>query len=172
MQYLSNPIDNSPLLDQLKVIDLSDSFTFGFLPEASVNDDLNAQYLILPSSVIDIRKRLGEHANDESLLEMPNRKTVFRNQHSSDYVLPTIVFSLSYLTNNPHIISVILGILSNFATGAIKSILSLNKKKNVTKLSIVIVDEYNNKNCQFDYEGPSEGIKEIDLEKIVEKFKQ
>ena len=84
---------------------------------------------------------------------------------SFEWVLPTLFFSESLLSENPAIVSVSLGVIANFLTDTLKD--KETGRKQPCKLDIVTEKSRSKTYKKISYEGPIDGISKLD--KIVKE---
>ena len=85
-------------------------------------------------------------------------------QRSIDWFGPTLLFTTAALTQNPELVSVAINVLSNYISDYFKG----HKEPNV-KLNI-IVQKSKTEYTKFMYEGPKDGLTEI--EKVIKNLKK
>jgi hypothetical protein len=76
--------------------------------------------LVYESSVPDIRILFREAGIIETRLEKQGDKCFYKQDKHFDWIGPTIFISASFLSQNPHIISITEGIISNYLTDLFK----------------------------------------------------
>ena len=93
-----------------------------------------------------------------------NEKPSYIGYRASEWVIPTLFFSATLLSENPTIVSISLGVIANYLTGILKEL----GGEQAAKLDIV-VEESKSKTCKkISYEGPIAGIPKLaDIAKEV-----
>ena len=125
------------------------------LPELT-EDEQN----IYASSTVSFFKFARKFINIQ-YVKQPN---IILEQRSIEWFGPTLLFRTAALVQNPELVSIALNVLSNYISDYFKG----HKEPNV-KLNIVVQKseiEYTN----FMYEGPKDGLKEI--EKVIKSLKK
>ena len=95
-----------------------------------------------------------------SEIRRENEKPSYMGHRSAEWVLPTLCFSASLLSENPAIVSISLGVIANFLTDRIKE----TDRKQTGKLDIVIEIEKNKSKTykKISYEGPIDEMSKLD----------
>ncbi|MFT3844748.1 MAG: hypothetical protein QM725_06835 [Lacibacter sp.] len=134
-----------------------------FLPE-NLNEVQDSEKFIYSESTTDIRKvfRLDNIPIDY----LTNDKPILRARKSADWFGPTLFIGFSILTDSPTLINISLNILSNYLYDFFKGTVS-NKK---VKFELVVESKRNKEFRKITYEGPVEGIK--DLEGVIKQLKK
>ena len=107
-----------------------------------------------------------------SEIRRENENPSYMGDRSAEWVLPTLFFSASLLSENPAIVSLSLGVLANFLTDTLKD--KETGRKQTCKLDIVTEKEIEkNKSKTYkkiSYKGPIDGISKLaDIVKEVLK---
>jgi len=110
--------------------------------------------LIYESTVPDIRILFRDAGIAESKLEKEGDRFSYKQNKHFDWIGPTIFISASILSQNPDIISITEGIISNYLTDLFKGTFY---SKNI-KLSYVIEKTSDKEIKRFSYEGDVTGL--------------
>jgi hypothetical protein len=134
-----------------------------FLPE-NLNEVEDSEKFIYSESTTDIKKafRLQNVSVDYLTTDRP----ILRARKSADWFGPTLFIGFSILTDNLTLINISLNVLSNYLYDFFKGT-TANKK---VKFEIVIESKKNKEFQKITYEGPVEGIK--DLEGVIKQLKK
>lgn len=126
-----------------------------FLPENLLEVQESKQF-IYSESTTDIKKffKLDKITVDY----LTSDKPILRARKSADWLGPTLFIGFSILTENSTLISVSLNLLSNYLYDFFKGT-PFNKK---VKFEIVIESKKNKDFKKISYEGPVDGIKELE----------
>ncbi|MGD1891080.1 MAG: hypothetical protein ACFB15_10865 [Cyclobacteriaceae bacterium] len=135
--------------------------TFSFLPENFSNAN-NIDEFIYAESVVELRKIFKQNNIQLTNLELGTPK--FRVRKYADWIGPTLFISFSLLSENNHLISIGLNVLSNYVGDFFKG--SLDDKK--VKFDIVVETTKEKEYKRIKYEGDPEGIKQLD--KIIKSL--
>ena len=92
-----------------------------------------------------------------SEIRRENEKPSYMGDRSAEWVLPTLFFSASLLSENPAVVSLSLGVIANFLTDRIKEI----DRKPPVKLDIVTEKNKGKTYKKISYEGPIDGISKL-----------
>lgn len=105
-----------------------------------------------------VRALLRKAGVSETKLEKEGEKYPYSLQESFDWVAPILFISASWLSQNSDLISVSLGVISNYLTDFFKGI---SGPTNV-KLSVVVETTPNRRYKKLVYEGPPDQVKELE----------
>ena len=94
----------------------------------------------------------------ETRLEREGEHFPYIEENSFEWVGPVILIGSAVYSQSPHVISITLNVLSNYLTDFFKGRVG----KNTAKLSVVVPDPRSHRFTKIDYDGPVEGIKEIE----------
>ena len=119
--------------------------------------------LIHESTTPTVRVLWRQNSITETPLEQPEEKFPLAAEHSFEWIGPTIFISAMLLSQNQHLVTIALNIISNYLSEWFRGIPRDNRK---TKLSIVI-ETKNGLYKKIEYEGPPDGLKDL-LEVIRE----
>lgn len=158
-----NISDYIPVFEKLDELGCSYSEGIAILPvdfEAATSSTTTRQLM----GTLAIQKLFRISNLPYSEIRRGNEKPSYIGYRASEWVIPTLFFSASLLSENPTIISVSLGVIANYLTDFLKE--SGGKKNG--RLDIV-VEKNKSKICKkISYEGPVDGIKELaDIAKEV-----
>jgi len=155
-------VEEYTIEDNLKRLDLELPNQLSFLPEnidsAKIKDDL-----IFTESMIEVNKYFK--ANNLEVDIVGGDSELYRSRKNADIYLPAIFFSLSVITENPHLISVSLSVLSNYVYDSLKGAIG----KKTAHVEFHIESKEKGKVKKIDYNGDAAGLK--DLEKIIKAMK-
>lgn len=104
------------------------------------------------SAVLKVLRTSGKVA--AAITEEP---LTMRRDHDFTIVLPTLFFAAAYLSDNPHAISVALGVIGNYATQMMQGIPSGGR----VKLSVAVETTKTKTVRKIDYDGPPSGLAEV-----------
>jgi hypothetical protein len=110
--------------------------------------------LIYESTVSDIRILFRDAEIAETKLEKQGDKFSYKQDKHFDWIGPTIFIGASILSQNPYIISITVGIISNYLTDLFKGSFY---SKNI-KLSYVVEKISDKEIKRFSYEGDVTGL--------------
>jgi hypothetical protein len=155
-------IEEYTIEDNLKRLDLELPYQLSFLPE-NIDSAQNKDDFIFTESMIEVNKYFK--ANNLELSAFGGDSELYRSRKNADLYLPGLFISLSVITENPHLISVSLNILSNYIYDSLKGAIG----KKTAHVEFHIETKEKGKIKKIDYKGDAEGIKE--LEKIIKALK-
>lgn len=113
--------------------------------------------LIHESTVPTIRVLWRQNNIDETQLEKEGEKFPLIEEKALEWAAPIIFVSSALLSQNPHLISVALNVISNYLTDWFKGIPGSDKKA-----KLCIVEQTEKGPCKkIFYEGDPEGLKEL-----------
>lgn len=127
---------------------------------APVNIDADPDDYYYSSTSLSFRK----FAHEETGLEFLTKPSKLLDQRSADVFLPTIIFTLSHLSQNPEIAAVLLETATNFIKISLGSI---SKKDPVAEVKIIISNPEQESYKKLEYKGPVSGLKS--LEALLDK---
>jgi hypothetical protein len=84
-------------------------------------------------------------------------KLILMDKRNNEWFGPILLFSTSILTQDPNLLSVTLGVISNYLTDIFKG----TATETDAHLNIILYDENSKKAKEIKYKGPIKGIKEI-----------
>jgi hypothetical protein len=122
--------------------------------------------LLYEDSTPDVIKLLKKAGISVSTLQPPDERPTYIAEKDFTWIGPTLLFGYAYLSENPHVISVFLNVLSNFLTDHFKG---FTGKANV-RFSIVYKRTKTTEYREVNYDGDVEGIK--GLEQVLEREKK
>ncbi|MCT8090481.1 MULTISPECIES: hypothetical protein [unclassified Acinetobacter] len=140
---------------ELELLDLDHYSDLMILPEL-IEDEQN----IYAASTVSFFKYARNFIN----INYIQKPDIVLEQRAIDWFGPTLLFTTAALTQNPELVSIALNVLSDYISDYFKG----RKEPNI-KLNVMIQKskaEYTN----LKYEGPKDGLKEI--EKLIEKLKR
>jgi hypothetical protein len=155
-------IEEYTIADNLKRLDLKLPSQLSFLPE-NIESAEKRDELIFTESMIELNKYFK--ANDLALDIFGGDTELYRSRKNADIYLPALFFSFSVISENPHLISVSLNILSNYIYDSLKGTIG----KKTTHVEFHIESKEKGKVKKIDYKGDAEGLK--DLEKVIKAMK-
>ena len=119
----------------------------------------NKEDLFFNEEIKTVGKMFSMNSLDNFLIKI-NGKEIdnYFAQKSGEIILPSIFVSSLILTENPHLISVALGVVSNYATTLLKGI---PKRNQTVKFKIITKNSKTNKISKIEYNGNVEGISEL-----------
>ncbi len=116
----------------------------------------DSKYSIFENSTASIKKLLNENDLNIDIFEN-DKETVYKDNRSIDWVIPTILITSTMITQNPLLVSMLTNIISSYVYEIFKG-----KSKNPTvKTKIIYKDEKKKKYFDCDYEGDNSGLCEI-----------
>ena len=154
-------IEETKLFKKLDLPDNQNSDVLILLPE-NIEEAQDKSNFIFADSTNDFRKVLK--LNNISSTIIGNDNSQFRIRKSADLYGPAIFITLSLLSENPHLVSISLNIISDYCIDWFKG---KTGNKNV-KLSIYVETQKSKKVMKISYEGNPEGIKKLD--KVVKSL--
>lgn len=110
------------------------------------------EHLVHESSVSRIRNLWREAGITETPVEKPGDNIWCISEKDIDWVAPIIFISASFLSQNPHLVSISLNVISNYLTDLFKGS-SISRKASVS-----IVVEKEAEYIRIEYNGGPEGI--------------
>lgn len=105
----------------------------------------------------DLHKVLKAATVDICKLDNSSGSSRYLHQHSADWIGPTIFIGANILIENPYLISVALGVISNYVTDLFQG--KLNKP--TFKMELVIETEKNKSYKKLIFEGEPQNIDKI-----------
>jgi hypothetical protein len=120
------------------------------------------QELVHESSMPTVRTILRQARIPETRLEEEGDHFPYAQQNAFEWIGPIIFVSASFLTQNPDVISVALGMISDYLTDFFKGIPGARK---TAKFDIVIGPTKSESYKRIHYDGDVDGIRE--MEKVV-----
>lgn len=112
-------------------------------------------------SVVVIRKLWRRAGIPASTLEREGERFGRIHEQASTWIAPTIFVVASMWTENPHLVSVALSVVGNYATDFFKGITGPNRVR-----TEVVVERPDGSCKRVNYDGPAEGLS--DLAKVAE----
>jgi len=109
-----------------------------------------------------IRKLFKNNGINDEKIENKYEKSKYNIERSFDLILPTIFITAALVSQNPSLISIALGVISNYLTDWFKGATG----QKIVKLDIVI-EKKNDSFKNIHYEGDPNGLEKI--RKIIEK---
>lgn len=108
------------------------------------------------SSILTIRKLWRQNGIIETKIEKDGEKFPYTQENAFEWVAPVIFVSAALLSQNPHVISIALGIISNYLTDWFKGISGSGK----VKLDIVTGTKAGDYKI-IHYEGDADGLEQL-----------
>ena len=152
----TNIFDYIQVFERLDELDCSYSEGIAILPMdfETATPTTNVRQLMGTSTV----KKLFRINNvPYSEIRRENEKPIYIGYRSFEWVIPTLFFSASLLSENPYIISISLGVIANHLTDFLKGPDSEKKGR----LDIVIENKKSKICKKISYEGHVDGIKNL-----------
>lgn len=130
-------------------------------------------FSLLPSNFADAGsvaelRQVSEAATVKTLLRKanipqqdifsPEQRPPYIQNNSFEWVAPTLFIAAALLSENPHAVSVALGVISEYAADVIRGFGARNK----VELRIVVEQAKSKTFKEISYKGPPEGLKELD----------
>jgi len=113
--------------------------------------------LIHESTTPTVRVLWQQNGITETSLEQPEEKFPFAVEHAFEWIGPTVFISAMVLSQNPHLVTIALNIISNYLTEWFRGIPRDSRK---TKLCIITETE-SGLYKKIEYEGPPDGLKDL-----------
>jgi len=113
--------------------------------------------LLHESSVQTVRSLFRQNAIPETRLELEGQKILCIQENEFALVLPTLFVSSLILSQNPHLLSIALNIIANYATHFFKGIPGRSR----VVLDVVVEEKSKRSSKKIHYEGEVGGLKEI-----------
>jgi hypothetical protein len=139
------------------------------IPDAVVLLPLTFESAKSKSQLIDaphtdtVRKLLEEQGIHAEKLKDDGQEYPPLVQHAVDWIGPTIFFTAAAISQNPEIVSIALGVISNYLTDFFKG-----APKEERRARLKIVKETEDGCKSFDYEGPAENLGQV--KDIMDRF--
>ncbi len=155
-------VEEYTIEENLKRLNLELPNQLSFLPEnietAKKKDDF-----IFTESMVELNKyfKLGHLKLDV----LGGDTELYRSRKNADIYLPAIFFSLSVISENPELVSILLNILSSFIYDNLKGTIG----KKTAHVELHIESREKGKVKRIDYNGDAEGLKE--LKNIIKAMK-
>ncbi|ACF46130.1 conserved hypothetical protein [Prosthecochloris aestuarii DSM 271] len=119
---------------------------------ASARDDL-----LHESAVHTVRILFRENDIPETRVEPEGHKIACIQENEFALVLPTLFVGALLLSQNPHLLSLALNVIANYATDFFKGLPGRNK----VVLDVVVEDKTQKRSKKIHYDGAIDGLKEI-----------
>ena len=113
--------------------------------------------LIHESTTPTVRVLWRQNGITETPLEQPEEKFPFVSEHAFEWIGPTIFISAMLLSQNPHLMTIALNVISNYLTEWFRGIPRDSRK---VKLRI-ITETKSGLYKKIEYEGPPDGLKDL-----------
>jgi hypothetical protein len=113
--------------------------------------------LVHEGSVPTIRVLWRQAGIAETKIEEPGERLSCAQEKAFEWIGPIIFVSASLLSQNPHVISVALGVVSNYLTDWFKGIPGSKK----VRLDVVVEQTEGQTYKRIHYEGDPEGLNEL-----------
>jgi hypothetical protein len=155
-------VEEYTIADNLKRLDLELPNQLSFLPE-NIDSAAKKDDFIFTDSMIEVNKYFKAHNLEIDIFGGDSE--LYRSRNNADIYLPAIFISLSVITENPHLISVSLNILSNYIYDSLKGAIG----KKTAHVEFHIESKEKGKVKKIDYKGDAGGLK--DLGKIIKAMK-
>ena len=160
MNYKTEPYNQ--LVDSISkhAIDLDKGVYF--IPE-NVFDTEETSNFIYSETTSDLRKIFKK--NNAQIHYLTDDKPLLRYRKGADWFGPTLLFSLSVIANDPHLIGISLNLVSSYLYDLFKG----KAGDKSVKFEVVVECKKKEEFKKINYEGPIEGIAE--LAKVVKSLK-
>jgi len=122
--------------------------------------------LIHEDTTPTVRALFAEKGIVETRIEQDGEKLPYFEENSYEWIGPIIFVGATVFSQNPNLITVGLGVVSNYLTDYFKGRIG---EKNA-KISLVIPQPNSKKYTRINYDGPVDGIK--DLEKLIKEVRR
>lgn len=160
MNYKIEPYNQ--LVDSISKHDIDLGQEVYFIPENVIESDKTSDF-IYSETTSDIRKIFRK--NNVPIHYLTEDKPLLRSRKGADWFGPTLLIGFSVLFNNPHLIGIILNLISSYLYDFFKG--KIGDKS--VKFEIVIEYKKRKEYKKIKYEGSIEGIAE--LEKVIKSSK-
>lgn len=118
---------------------------------------VSKEELIHESTTLTVRVLWRQNGITETPLEQPEEKFPFVAEHAFEWVGPTVFISAMLLSQNPHLVTIALNVVSNYLTEWFRGIPRDSRK---AKLRI-ITETKSGHYKKIEYEGPPDGLKDL-----------
>lgn len=142
--------------DRLQELNCNEVNGISFLP-FNLESAESRSDLVHENSVKTLRTLFRINKIPEDRIEQEGEKLGYRQLNNFEWLAPTIFLASSILSENPHLVSVALGVISNYAADFFKGL--PNTKK--VKLDIIVETDKNKTYKKINYEGDAEGLKRL-----------
>lgn len=132
-----------------------------FVPDNWPSEEKEYAY---PSTVESVTKLLKQNKVPVDSLHPIDATTPLHDNRGLDWIAPTFLVSGLLLTQNPMVVSIVLGIVANYVTDLFKGL----KNDPKVKLNIVQTAADGKRAQRIKYEGPVSGLPEV--EKVLSAF--
>lgn len=119
---------------------------------------------VYPNTIDSVVKILEQNDVPVTTLESIDATTPLQDNRGLDWIVPTFVVSGLLLSQNPTLISVALGVITNYVTNLFKGL----KDDPEVKLNIIQTAADGKKAQRVHYEGPASGL--LSVEKVLSTF--
>lgn len=113
--------------------------------------------LIHESTTETVRVLWRQNGVTETPLEQPEEKIPFVVEKAFGWIGPTVFIPAMLLSQNPHLVTIALGVISNYLTGWFRGIPRGSRK---AKLCIV-AETKSGYYKKIEYEGPTDGLNDL-----------
>jgi hypothetical protein len=127
-----------------------------FLPVNFESASSRADFLHA-SEAPTLKKLLKENGVPVEEIVTNEARPRYRKDKAFDWIAPTILISSALYTQNPSLVSVALGVLSNYATDFLKGMGGNNQ----VKLEVIVERTKSGSFKRISYSGPADGIKNL-----------
>jgi len=151
--------------EKAQILNLNTPSQIAVLPQ-NFETATTKEELIHAPTTPTVRKLWRQNNIQETPIEKSEEKIPCSAEKAFEWIGPTIFVSSLLLSQNPHLITIALNVISNYLTGWFKGI-----PYNERKAKLIIVEETRSGDYkEVKYEGPPDGLDEL-LNKVVEIFK-
>lgn len=140
-------------------IDLSQDVYF--LPE-NLNEAETSSGFIYSETTSDLRKVFNK--DNVKIHYFTADKPLLRSRKSADWFGPTLLFTISMVANNPHLVGISLNLVSSYLYDFLKGTIG----DKTIKFEVVVENKRKKEFKKIKYEGSVDGI--IELEKVIKSL--
>ncbi|MGD0207474.1 MAG: hypothetical protein ABSC89_07715 [Verrucomicrobiota bacterium] len=142
--------------ERARALGINEPTGLALLPRNFV-DANGASDLLHESSVQTVRSLFRQNRINETRIEKDGQKIPTIQENEFSLILPTLFVGGLILTGNPHLLSIALNVISNYATDFFKGITGRKK----VELDVIVQNKNGKGSKKIHYEGGPEGLKEI-----------
>ncbi len=124
--------------------------------------------LVHHSATFALRKLWQEIGLSETPIEQAAENFPVVQEKSYEWVGPILFFSASFISDNQYLISIALGVISNYLTDMFKG----NLKQKTMKLTIVVENKKRGKSTSIQYEGTVQDFKNVGIAQLVQEVQK
>lgn len=141
---------------QAAALGLADPERVAFLPR-NFETATTRDHLMREESEATVRKLWRQAGIEVESIDPDDLDVPVVHERDLTWIGPTIVFGIAYLSENPNLVSVALGVIANYLTDIFKGV---SPKPNV-KLKVVVKTTKTTTTRQLDYEGDPSGLTQL-----------